>query len=88
MHIVGHIDSNEATSGRRINRYVIGGIVQELGPGVSLDVMGVIVAPPELNIDPKFVGSRAIVVLVGFMQQTWLGDLPLEGCEEDDISAT
>jgi len=39
MEVVSEINSNEATSRGRIDREIIGGVVQEFGSGISLDIM-------------------------------------------------
>ena len=47
--------------------------------------MRVIVSPSQLYIDPVLGCCRTIKLVPLLMQQTRLGDLPLGGCEEQDI---
>lgn len=87
VHVVGQIHCDQAASGRRIYGYAICGVVKELGSGVSLNIMGVVVAPPQLHINPKFIRHCAIVLLLVLVQKARLAYLPLERSEQDDIGA-
>ena len=49
--------------------------------------MRIIVTPSQLHINPILIRSGAIILLLSFMQETGLADLPLEFGEEDDIGA-
>lgn len=50
--------------------------------------MGVVIAPSELHVDPVLVSCAAVVLISLLMQQAGLGNLPLEGGEQQNISAT
>ena len=49
--------------------------------------MRVKISPSKLNINPKFIGSSSIILLLSFMKKTRFADLPLERCEKNDIGA-
>ena len=87
MHVVSHINRNQATRWRRIDGDAVSGVIQKLGSGVPLNIVGIEVSPPQLYVDPIFVGSSAIVVLLILMQEARLADLPLVGGEENDVCA-
>ena len=53
MKVVGHVDGDEDAGGRRVDGHVVGGVVQELGPGVPLHVVRVVVAPAELEVGDR-----------------------------------
>lgn len=55
MHIIGQIHGNNQTSGRRIYGYVIRRIIQELRPGIPLNIMRIKVSPSQLHINPVLV---------------------------------
>lgn len=60
MEVVGQVDGNEHPGGRGVDTHVVGGVVQELGPGVALNVMRVIVTPTQLNVDPVLLRGGAV----------------------------
>lgn len=60
VQVVGQINGNEHPSGRGVDAHVVRGVVQELGPGVALDVVGVVVAPAQLNVNPVLLGGGAV----------------------------
>lgn len=49
VQIIGQINGNKHTSGRRVDTHVVCGIVQELGPGIAFNVVGIIVPPAQLD---------------------------------------
>lgn len=60
VQIVCQVNGNEHTSGRRVNTHVVCGVVQELGPGVAFNVMGIIVPPAQLDINPILLSGGTI----------------------------
>lgn len=48
--------------------------------------MRVIISPSQLHVDPKFIRSRAIILLFILMQKTWFTNLPFIFGEHDEIS--
>lgn len=60
MEVVSQVDSNEHPGGGGVDTHVVGGVVQELCPGVALDVMRVIVTPAQLNVNPVFLCGGAV----------------------------
>lgn len=49
--------------------------------------MGVVIAPPELNVDPVLALRGSVVVIPDLMEERGLGDRPLEGREEENVCA-
>ncbi len=45
VQVVGKVDGDETTGGRRVDAHVVGGVVEELGARVTLHVVRVKVAP-------------------------------------------
>lgn len=60
MQIVCQINGNEHASRGWVDTHVICGVVQKLGPGISLNVMRVIVSPSELNVNPVLLSGGAV----------------------------
>lgn len=60
VQVIGQVDGNEYTCGRRVDTHVVRGVVQELGPGVALNVVGIIVPPAQLDVNPVFLGGGAV----------------------------
>lgn len=60
VQIICQVNGNEHTSGRRVDTHVVCGVVQELGPGVAFNVMGIIVPPAQLDINPILLSSGTI----------------------------
>jgi hypothetical protein len=87
VHVVSHIDGNQATRWGRIDGDAVSGVIQKLGSGVPLDIVGIEVSPPQLYVNPILVGSGAVVVFFILMQEARLADLPLVGGEENDVCA-
>lgn len=48
------------TGRRRIDGHVVGGVVEELRPGVSLDIVRVVVSPSQLNVQPVLLRRRVV----------------------------
>ena len=61
MKVVGQINTNHDASGTGIDRDVVGGVIEELGTSVSINVVRVEIAPSELDIKPVLGGAGAIV---------------------------
>ena len=87
MQVVGEVDGDEAACGRWIDRHVVRGVVEELCPRVALDVMRVVVTPPQLDVDPVLGGGGAIVLVLLLVKEAGLRHLPLEGSEQQDVCA-
>ena len=60
MQIISQIDSDEQTSRRGVDGHVISGVVQELGSRVPLHIVGVVVAPTELDVQPVLLGCCVV----------------------------
>ncbi len=60
VKVVGQIKGNQDSSGWWVNTHVVSGVVQELGPGISLNIMGVVVTPSELNVNPVLLRCGAV----------------------------
>lgn len=60
MEVVGQVDGDEHPRGGGVDTHVVGGVVQELGTGIALDVVGVVVSPAELDVDPVLLGGGAV----------------------------
>ena len=60
MEVVGQVKGDEHPGGRGVDTHVVCGVVQELGPGVALNVMGVVVSPAQLNVDPVLLSGGAV----------------------------
>ena len=87
VQVVGQIHTHEHTCRRRVDGHVVSGVVQELGTAIALDVVGVVVTPSELHIDPVLRGGRAIEAILGLREKGWLGDSPLVGGKEEHVRA-
>lgn len=85
MQVVSQVNGKESTSRTGVNTHVVGGVVEELGARVSLNVMGVVVTPSELHVDPVFGGDGAIVGVSLLVDERGTRDLPLELGEEEDV---
>ena len=60
MQVVGEVDGDEDAGGGGVDAHVVHGVVEELGACVPLDVVGVVVAPPQLDVQPELLGGRAV----------------------------
>mmetsp|Transcript_18308 Transcript_18308/g.41869 ORF Transcript_18308/g.41869 Transcript_18308/m.41869 type:complete len:304 (+) Transcript_18308:1557-2468(+) len=85
IQTVPQIDRDETSRGRGIDAHVIRGIIQKFGPCIPFDIVGIEIAPPELHVQPIFIGGAAIVFILGVVQETGPGRLPLVGGEQDQI---
>lgn len=69
VQVIGQVDGEQQSGRRGVDRHRVAGVVQELGTGVSLNVMRVVVSPSELHVDPELVAChRAIIVVPGVRQ--------------------
>mmetsp|Transcript_14221 Transcript_14221/g.33094 ORF Transcript_14221/g.33094 Transcript_14221/m.33094 type:complete len:257 (+) Transcript_14221:1810-2580(+) len=85
--VVREVDGDERARRRGVDRHVVGGVVEELRAGVTLHVVRVEVAPPQLHVDPELVGVAGIELVVGVGEERRLGDLPLVRGEQEDVCA-
>lgn len=60
MEVVGQVDGDEHPGGGGVDAHVVGGVVQELGSSVALDVVRVVVSPAKLYVDPVLLGGCAV----------------------------
>ncbi len=60
MEVVCKIDGHQHTSRGGVNTHVVCGVVEELGAGVSLHVVGVVVAPSQLDVEPVLLCGATI----------------------------
>lgn len=60
VEVVGQVDGDEHPCGGGVDTHVVRGVVQELGPGVALDVVRVVVAPAQLDVDPVLLRGGAV----------------------------
>lgn len=65
MQVVGQVYSDEQSSGRGVDRHVVCGVVQELGARVPLHVVGVVVAPTQLDVQPVLLCCRVVHCVSG-----------------------
>mmetsp|Transcript_67280 Transcript_67280/g.140139 ORF Transcript_67280/g.140139 Transcript_67280/m.140139 type:complete len:747 (+) Transcript_67280:1153-3393(+) len=85
--VVGEVDGNERAGGRGVDRHVVRRVVEELGPGVALDVVRVEVSPAQLHVDPVLVRRPGVELVVGVGEQRGLGHLPLVCREQQHVRA-
>lgn len=60
MKIVSQVNADEHPSRGGVDTHVVSGVVKVLCASVSLDVMGVVVSPAELYVDPVLLGRGAV----------------------------
>lgn len=60
IQIVSQIDSDENSSGRRIDGHVICRVIEELCTSISLNIVRVVISPSQLNIQPILLSRRII----------------------------
>mmetsp|Transcript_19228 Transcript_19228/g.59304 ORF Transcript_19228/g.59304 Transcript_19228/m.59304 type:complete len:391 (-) Transcript_19228:3185-4357(-) len=87
VQVVRQVDGDQSPGRRRINGHVVRRVIEELGPGVALDVVRVEVAPPQLHVDPELARRRALEGVLGVVQQGRLRDLPLVRRKQQDVRA-
>mmetsp|Transcript_39335 Transcript_39335/g.83813 ORF Transcript_39335/g.83813 Transcript_39335/m.83813 type:complete len:1257 (-) Transcript_39335:3240-7010(-) len=85
VQVVGQVDAHQCASGRRVDGHVVGGVIQELGTAVPLNIMRIVIAPSQLHVDPVLSSRSSIETILGLGQQGRLGDSPLVGGEEQDV---
>lgn len=52
MQVVSEVNANQQPCWRGIDTHVVCGVIEKLGTGVTLNVMRVVVTPPQLYINP------------------------------------
>mmetsp|Transcript_9904 Transcript_9904/g.16651 ORF Transcript_9904/g.16651 Transcript_9904/m.16651 type:complete len:467 (+) Transcript_9904:1679-3079(+) len=87
VQVVGQVDGQQAARGRWVDRHVVGRVVQELGPRIPLDVVRIVVAPPQLHVDPVLLSRHALELVALLVKKAGLGDVPLVLGEEQDVGA-
>mmetsp|Transcript_21771 Transcript_21771/g.52019 ORF Transcript_21771/g.52019 Transcript_21771/m.52019 type:complete len:426 (-) Transcript_21771:5117-6394(-) len=87
VQVVREVDTDHDTGWGRIDGHVVGGVVQELGSDVALDVMRIVVAPAELDIDPVLVARLLVEHIVLVSHQARLAHAPLVGRKQEDVGA-
>mmetsp|Transcript_54704 Transcript_54704/g.90735 ORF Transcript_54704/g.90735 Transcript_54704/m.90735 type:complete len:212 (+) Transcript_54704:270-905(+) len=86
VHIIRQINAEQDTRRRRIQRHLIRGIVEKLGATISFNIMRVIVAPTQLNIEPIFCRGRTTIIrFMRFTQQRRRTHLPFIRRKQQDI---
>ena len=60
MKIVRQIERDQHPSGGGVDTHVVSGVVKELGSRVSLDVVRVVVAPAQLDVNPVLLSCGAV----------------------------
>ena len=60
VQIVGQIDGDEHTRGTRVDTHVVRRVVEELGSGVTLHVVRIVVTPSKLDVDPILLGRSRV----------------------------
>ena len=88
VQVVSEVDGDDAACGRRVDWHVVGGVVEELCTAVALNVVGIVVTPTKLDVDPVFGGGAAIILVWLFVEETRLRDLPFEVGEEQNVCTT
>ena len=68
MQVIGEVNSKYCSCWGRINRHVVRRVIVEHAAGVPINLMTVIVAPSELDVDPVL-GGNSTVVLVSLLVQ-------------------
>merc|ERR1719318_1929485 len=86
--VVCQVNGYEDTGGGGVDGHVVSGVVQELGPGVPLHVMGVIVTPSQLHVNPVLLRGGGVHHVLGVSKEGWSGDIPLVCSEKEDVSTT
>ena len=61
VHVVGKVDPKQRAMGAWVDGHVVRRVVEELGAAVPLDVVAVVVAPAELDVEPVFAGCGGVV---------------------------
>ena len=87
VQVVGQIEGDEDTGRRRVDRHVVRGVIEELGAGVAFDVVGIVVAPTQLDVDPVLLSGRVVHHIARVGQQGRAGHVPLVRGEEEDVGA-
>lgn len=60
VKIVSQVNANEYPSRGGVDTHVVRGVVKVFCACVSLDVVGVVVSPAELYVDPVFLGRGTV----------------------------
>ena len=87
VEVVGQVDADHDAGRGRVNRHVVRRVVQELGADVALDVVGVVVSPPELDVDPVLVAGFLVKDVVLVCHEAGLADAPLVRSKQQDVGA-
>ena len=88
VEVVREVHRQQRARGGGVDGHVVGGVVEELGPRVPLNVVRVKVAPPQLHVQPKLGGGdRAVVRVPRVVQQRRPRHTPLVRGKEQDVRA-
>ena len=60
VQVVSEVDGDEHAGRRRVDAHVVHRVVEELGARVPLDVVRVVVAPPQLDVQPILLRRRVV----------------------------
>lgn len=60
VQIVGKIQSNKNTGWRWIDAHVVRRVIEKLCPGVTFDVVRIVIAPTQLNVQPVLLRCRVV----------------------------
>ena len=85
VQVVRQVDGDHDSGGGGVDRHVVRRVVQELGAGVALNVVAVVVAPAQLHVQPVFVARLLVEQVLRLRHQAGLGHLPLEGGKQQNV---
>ena len=60
MQVIGEVQCDHDSGGGGVDAHVISGVVEELGTGITLHIMGIIVTPAQLHIYPILLSGGGV----------------------------
>mmetsp|Transcript_35223 Transcript_35223/g.88355 ORF Transcript_35223/g.88355 Transcript_35223/m.88355 type:complete len:558 (+) Transcript_35223:1414-3087(+) len=87
VQVIGEVHADHDARGRGVDGHVVGGIIQEFGAHVALDVVRVVVAPAQLHIHPVLVARLLVKDVVLIRHEAGLGHAPLVRRKQQDVRA-
>ena len=60
MQIVGEVDRDQHPGGGGVDAHVVRSVVEKLGARVSLNIVAVVISPPQLDVEPEFLRRGAV----------------------------